>query len=196
VSTLWRAGGMSAGGAAALASRRPTAPRRARTEFSQPRRPETKPLRGLRSSQGRIIDTPRVDQARRQWARRGADLVRREVLAFLEPERVEANVPGAVDRAIGELEEEGDLEEADEPEYLPESAGLDGRLVKPPHLLALVPLVDEREVVQVLHETRALSGRERDAVAITVAEEAVRLLQQQRVPPPVLIGHSASFTPY
>ena len=110
-------------------------------------------------------------------ARRGADLVRREVLAFLEPERVEANVAGAVDGTVGELEEEGDLEEADEPEHLPERAGLDGRLMEPPHLLALVPLVDEREVVQVLHETRELSGRERDALAITVAEEAVRLLQ-------------------
>ena len=45
-----------------------------------------------------------------------------------------------------------DLKQADEPEHLPEGAGLDGGLVEAPHLLALVPLAHEGEGVQVLHD--------------------------------------------
>ena len=37
---------------------------------------------------------------------------------LLQAERVEANVAGAVHGAVAELEKEGDLEEADEPEHL------------------------------------------------------------------------------
>ena len=37
---------------------------------------------------------------------------------LLEAERVEAEVAGAVNGAVTELEEEGDFEEADEPENL------------------------------------------------------------------------------
>ena len=47
------------------------------------------------------------------------DLVVSELLrVLLEAERVEAEVAGAVNGAVTELEEEGDFEEADEPENL------------------------------------------------------------------------------
>ena len=81
------------------------------------------------------------------------DLVLGELVGIvLEAERVEANVASAVDRAVGELEEEGDLKQANEPEHLPEGTRLDGRVVEAPHLLALVPLVIEGEVVEVLDD--------------------------------------------
>eukprot|EP00960_Hanusia_phi_P070638 767354-Hanusia_phi.AAC.2 len=70
----------------------------------------------------------------------------------LEAKGIEADVASAVDGSVPELEEEGELEEADEEENLPEGARLDGGVVEPPHLLALVPLVHEGKVVEVLDD--------------------------------------------
>jgi hypothetical protein len=47
--------------------------------------------------------------------------------------------------------EEGDLEQAYEPQCLPQSARLDGGVVEAPHFLAIVPLIEKLEVVEVLH---------------------------------------------
>eukprot|EP00290_Baffinella_frigidus_P027375 CAMPEP_0180230180 /NCGR_PEP_ID=MMETSP0987-20121128/26010_1 /TAXON_ID=697907 /ORGANISM="non described non described, Strain CCMP2293" /LENGTH=158 /DNA_ID=CAMNT_0022195125 /DNA_START=286 /DNA_END=758 /DNA_ORIENTATION=+ len=87
------------------------------------------------------------------------------VLVLGEAERVEAEVAGAVNGSVRELEEEGDLEEADEEENLPHRARLDRRLVEAPHLLALVPLVHEWEGVEVLHD-RAGGGEHADAAVL------------------------------
>eukprot|EP00961_Rhodomonas_salina_P255560 3453846-Rhodomonas_salina.1 len=96
------------------------------------------------------------------------ELVDREILAVLEAERVKADVASAVDRAVAELEEEGDLKQADEEEHLPHRARLDGGLVKAPHLLALVPLVHEREGVDILHDG-AKRGKHADAAVLDLS---------------------------
>jgi hypothetical protein len=87
---------------------------------------------------------------------------------LLEAEGVESNVTGAVNGAVGELEKEGDLKEADEPEHLPEGAGLDGGLVEAPHLLALIPLAHEGEGVKVLHDG-AGGGEHADAAVLDLS---------------------------
>ena len=83
----------------------------------------------------------------------------------LEAERVEAEVAGAVNRAVGKVEHEGDLEEAHEEEHLPHGAGLDRSVVEAPHLLALVPLGHEGEGVEVLHDG-AGGGEHADAAVL------------------------------
>merc|ERR1719199_585100 len=89
-------------------------------------------------------------------------------LFLLEAEGVEAEVTSAVDSAVGELEQEGDLEEADEKEDLPESTRLDGSLMEAPHLLALVPLGHEGEGVEVL-DNGASSGKHAHAAVLDLS---------------------------
>jgi hypothetical protein len=81
------------------------------------------------------------------------------LLVVLQAELAEAEVASAVDGALGELEEEGDLEQAYEPQRLPQRARLDGGVVEAPHFLAIVPLIEKLEVVEVLLHNCAGGGK-------------------------------------
>jgi hypothetical protein len=97
------------------------------------------------------------------------ELVLGELLSIvLKAERVEANVTSTVDGAVSKLQEERDLKQADEPEDLPEGSRLDGSIVEAPHLLAVVPLVEEREVIHVLNN-RSKGGKHADAAVLDLS---------------------------